>query len=243
MVDRDRRSERLVVDRIREMEPSERPRERLLASGPGALSTAELLAVLLRIGRPGRSAVGTGHELLSHFGGLLELARADLRELVRRPGIGPAKAATLAASLELGRRVARVELRHAPPLDAPTAAGTFLVRHLQGRRREVFGFVSLDPSHRYLADHVVTIGTRSQSLVDPGEVYRGALLDGACSIIVFHNHPSGRLEPSRDDLELTRRLAAAGAVLGVPLADHIIVAGSRWLSLRDHDPRVFTTPT
>lgn len=224
---------------IREMEASQRPRERLLEYGPAVLSDAELLAVLLRTGRRGSGAVEEGHGLLVSAGGLAGLARWAPQELMRRPGLGPAKAATLLAALELGHRVARSELAAAERLDQPQSAGEFLRRRLGGERQEVFGLLCLDSRHRLVRIHELTRGTRRQAPVDAAEVFRRALLDDAAGAIVFHNHPSGELEPSRDDLRLTERLARAGDILGVTLLDHILVAGPRWLSLRSARPGLF----
>jgi DNA repair protein RadC len=160
------------------------------------------------------------------------VAKLEVAELVARPGIGPAKAATLVAAAELGLRLAKAELRCAERLDQPQLAGEFLVRRLRPEGREVFGFLSLDGRHRYLALHELTLGTRTQAPVDGAELFRIALLDRAVGVVLFHNHPSGDLEPSRDDLELTRRLVRGGEVVGVAVHDHLIVADARWLSLR-----------
>ena len=226
--------------RVREMEPSQRPRERLLESGAAVLSDAELIAVLLRSGRQGHSAVDEAHHLLHEAGGLLQVARMDARELVRRRGLGPAKAAAVLAAIELGQRMLRERLRDGPRLVSPEAAGEYLVSRLARERREIFGFLSLDARHRFIAINDLTLGTRTQAPVDPAEVFRRALLDDANGVLAYHNHPSGDLEPSRDDLGLTRRLVEVGRVLGVPVHDHLIVAGTRWLSLRSVRPRVFT---
>jgi DNA repair protein RadC len=224
---------------IRDMEPSQRPRERLLEYGAGSLSDAELLAVLIRTGRAGRGAVSLAHSLLTDAGGLAGVARLDLRELVARPGLGPAKAATLLAAMELGQRFAKSEMRTAERLDQPQIAGEFLVSRLQRESREVFGFVSLDGRHRYLAIHELTLGTRTQAPVDGAELFRLALLDRASGVLLFHNHPSGDLEPSRDDLDLTRRLALGGQLVGVSVHDHLIIASGRWLSLRSARAELF----
>jgi len=228
-----------VGNRIREMEPSQRPRERLLEHGPQVLSDAELLAILLRTGGPDADVVSTAHALLTERGGLAGLAGIEVRELLARPGLGPAKASTIAAALELGRRLARSDLKRADRLDQPAAAGEFLARRLRGEGREVFGFFSLDARHRFLHEHLLSLGTRDQAPVDPAELFRRALLDHAAEVLAFHNHPSGDLDPSRDDLELTRRLVAAGRTVGVPVVDHLVVAGCRWLSLRVSHPELF----
>jgi len=217
---------------IRDLEPSQRPRERLLEYGARSLSDAELLAVLMRTGTRGRGAVAVAHDLLAAAGGLAGVARLDHRELVARPGPGPAKAAALLAALELGQRAAKAEVQAAERLDQPQIAGEFLVRRLLHESREVFGFLSLDGRHRYLALHELSLGTRNQAPVDAAELFRRAVLDRAAGVLLFHNHPSGDLEPSRDDLDLTRRLVRGGQVVGVSVLDHLLVAGGRWLSLR-----------
>ena len=225
---------------IRDMEPSQRPRERLLEYGPRSLSDAELLAILTRTGRRGCGAVAEAHALLADAGGLAGVARLDLNELVARPGLGPAKAASVLAAIELGQRLAKAEVRTAERLDQPQIAGEFLVRRLQRESREVFGFISLDGRHRFLAIHDLTLGTRTQAPVDGAELFRLALLDRASGVLLFHNHPSGDLEPSRDDLDLTRRLALGGQFVGVSVHDHLIVAGGRWISLRSAHAELFS---
>lgn len=224
---------------IREMEPSQRPRERLLEYGARSLSDAELIAVLMRTGRRGRGAVVEAHSLLADAGGLVGVARLDFAELAARPGFGPAKVATLLAAIELGQRFGKAQVQTAERLDQPQIAGEFLVSRLQRESREVFGFLSLDGRHRYLAIHELTLGTRTQAPVDGAELFRLALLDRATGVLLFHNHPSGELEPSRDDLELTRRLVMGGQLVGVSVHDHLVVAGGRWLSLRSSRADIF----
>lgn len=228
-----------MVQFIRELERSSRPRERLLDFGPSALSDAELLAVLLRTGRRGRGAVVEANALLVAAGGLPELARWEAAELLAVDGIGPAKAATILASLELGHRIARSHLRESEILGDPEVVGEYLLRRLQVERREVFGFLTVDGRHRLIRSHEHSLGTRTQAPVDPAEVFRKALHDGAAAVLLYHNHPSGQIEPSRDDLELTRRLVRGGEVLGVAVHDHVIVGSGRWLSLRRSRPGLF----
>ena len=225
--------------RICDIEPSQRPRERLLAHGPRVLTDAELLAVLLRTGRRGHSAIDLAQELLQMEGGLAGLARAGAQSLAARPGLGPAKAATLAAALELAHRLATAELSRRDRLDRPEAVGAFLVQHLAHHRREVFGFLSLDGRHGLIRVHDLSNGTRRTAPVDSGELFRIAVLDGASGLVLYHNHPSGTLDPSRDDLELTKRLVSGGALIGADVLDHLIVAGTRWLSLRTVHPGLF----
>ena len=179
------------------------------------------------------------HRLLVECGGLAGFARLGLPELLAQVGIGPAKAATVAAAFELGQRLAKTAMQTAERLDQPHIAGQFLIRRLQRETREVFGFLSLDGRHRYLALHELTLGTRTQAPVDGAELFRLALLDRACGVLLFHNHPSGEIEPSSDDLALTRRLVRGGEVVEVAIHDHLIVADNRWLSIRSARPDVF----
>jgi DNA repair protein RadC len=225
---------------IREMEPSQRPRERLLEYGARALSDAELLAVLMRTGRRGRNAVVEAHSLLADVGGLAGVARLDQRELAARPGLGPAKVATVMAAVELGQRFAKAEMRTAERLDQPQIVGEFLVSRMQRETRELFGFISLDGRHRFLAIHELSLGTRTQAPVDGAELFRLALLDRASGVLLYHNHPSGDLDPSRDDIDLTRRLVLGGKLVGVSVHDHLIVAAGRWLSLRSARAELFS---
>jgi len=225
------------------MEPNQRPRERLRNLGPESLSEAELLAVLLRTGRRGHSVVAEAQSLLKEAGGLEGVARMSAKELERRPGIGHAKAAAICAALELGRRVARVDVPGTQVLDRPETVAAYLVARLRGHRREVFGFVSLDSRHRVIDDHDLWEGTRRQVTVDSAEVFREALLDDAAGIILFHNHPSGEREPSADDIQLTTRLVRGGRAVGIDVLDHLIIAGPEWISLRTTHPGIFAQLT
>ncbi len=224
---------------IRDMEPSQRPRERLLEFGAKVLSDAELLAVLIRTGHKGAGAVAVAHSLLVDAGGLAGVARLDCGELVKRSGLGPSKAGSVLAAIELGQRLAKAEMRTAERLDQPQIAGEFLVRRLAVESREIFGFLSLDARHHYLAIHELSLGTRNHAPVDAGELFRLALQDRATGVVLFHNHPSGDLEPSKDDLDLTRRLVRGGQVVGVNVLDHLVVASGRWLSLRSARGELF----
>ncbi len=221
------------------MAPEQRPRERLRNRGPESLSEAELLAVLLRTGRPGCSAVNEAQALLAEAGGLEGVARMSAKELERRPGIGQAKAASVCAALELGRRVARTDVPGTQLLERPEAAAQYLVARLRGCRREIFGFISLDTRHRFISDHDLWEGTRNHVSVDPAEVFRTALLDDAAGVILFHNHPSGERQASRDDLQLTYRLVRGGRAVGIEILDHLIIAGPDWVSLRAENPEIF----
>jgi DNA repair protein RadC len=200
----------------------ERPRERLLDLGPRVLSEAELLALLLRSGTRGMNALGLARRiqaLVRARGGWLQVQAADLCSL---PGLGPAKAATLMAALELGRRAGQSQQRNVP-LSGPEASLAALRELLGGRREEHFAVLALDARRRVLAAELISQGTLTQTMAHPREVFRSAIKLGAASVVVGHNHPSGDPSPSPDDRLLTRRLREAAEVLAVPLLDHVIV--------------------
>jgi DNA repair protein RadC len=206
---------------------AQRPRERLLEQGPAALGDAELLAIFLRVGVKGMSAVDLARTLLGHFGNsLARLAAASPQELTRINGIGPAKAAQLVATLELARRGLREELRARPALSAPAAVRDWLRLSLAPLPHEVFVALWLDAQNRLIADDELFRGTLTQTSVFPREVVKQALARNAAAVILAHNHPSGVAEPSAADQLLTRSLREALALVDVRLLDHFIVAGS-----------------
>lgn len=205
----------------------ERPRERLIAQGPAVLSDAELLAIFLRVGVRGMSAVDLARALLAHFDHSLgRLAAATPQELTRVNGIGPAKAAQLVATLELARRGLREELRARPSLAAPGAVRDWLRLTLAPLHHEVFIALWLDAQNRLIADDELFRGTLSQTSVYPREVVKQALAHNAAAVILAHNHPSGVAEPSHADELLTQTLKQALALVDVRLLDHFIVAGN-----------------
>ena len=220
-----------VAQLIRELPPDERPRERLLAHGGRALGDAELVAVLLRSGRAGGSALEVARELLAAVGGLCGLAASSAPELTRR-GLGPAKAAGLLAAVELGRRLARAEIPERTPLAQPAAAASYLALRFAGRDQEIFGALYLDSRNRLIAERELYRGALQRAAVEPRLVLKEGLLRGAAGCIVFHTHPSGDPTPSAEDLAFTRRLAEAGELVGLRLVDHLILAGpGRWVSI------------
>jgi DNA repair protein RadC len=206
----------------------ERPRERLLVSGPEALSDAELLAIYLRVGMRGKSAVDLARDLLSAFGGnLAALAEAPLAELATVPGIGTAKAAQLKASFELARRALAQEMTARETVfSAPGKVRDWLRLRLATRPCEVFMALWLDAQNRLLRAEELFTGTLTQTSVYPREVVKAALACNAAAVILAHNHPSGVAEPSRADEMLTRSLKEALALVDVKLLDHFIVAGN-----------------
>jgi DNA repair protein RadC len=211
----------------------ERPRERLYWSGPDALADAELLALQLGSGTRGRSAVDVAHEVLATYGSLNDLAGREAAELARVPGVGRAKAARLAATFELSRR-----LRARPPAQRLTLSGPAEVYAafgplMEDLRREVFRIALLDAQNGLLRDLVISEGTLSASLVHPREVFKPAILESAASVILLHNHPSGDPTPSREDVRLTRQLAECARLLDLRINDHVIVGRGKYVSLAE----------
>lgn len=201
----------------------ERPREKLLAQGAAALSDAELLAIFLRVGVRGRSAVDLGRDLLTHFGSLAALLHATPAQGATIPGIGSAKWAQLKAAAELGRRALSETARETDALLSPAAVRDYLRLTLSGREHEVFFVVFLDAQNRVIAGVELFRGTLTQTSVHPREVVKAALAHNAAGVILAHNHPSGVAEPSQADQTLTETLKRALALVDVRVLDHFIV--------------------
>jgi DNA repair protein RadC len=211
----------------------ERPRERLLAQGAGQLTDAELVAVCLRSGIRGQSAVDLARELIARCGSLGGLLGADVAQLRRVKGLGAAKAAQLAAVLELARRALREDLRAGSALTAPGTVRDYLRLTLGGRAHEVFVCIFLDAQHRVISAQELFRGTLTQTSVYPREVVKSALAANAAAVIFAHNHPSGVAQPSRADELLTSQLREALALVDVKVLDHFIVAGNQALSFAE----------
>ncbi|MEN8175028.1 MAG: DNA repair protein RadC [Pseudomonadota bacterium] len=210
---------------------AERPREKLLQRGPQALSDAELLAIFLRTGTRGMSAVDLARDLLSHFRGLRELLAADKNTFCAFPGMGEAKYAQLQAAMEMATRYLQTPLRRDQPLESPAAAQDYLRSRLGAYRREVFACLFLDNRHCVLHYAELFQGTIDGAAVHPREVAREALRQNAAAVILAHNHPSGVAEPSDADRRITRRLVDALALLDVRVLDHIVVGDRESVSL------------
>ncbi|KAB7627373.1 RadC family protein [Alkalilimnicola sp. S0819] len=212
---------------------AERPREKLLAQGVAALSDAELLAIFLRTGRPGLSAVGLARELLQRFGGLRALLEADLTEFCRERGLGPAKYTQLQAVLEMGRRHLWAKLQRGEALGSPADTRAYLTAKLRHHPHEVFACLFLDNRHRVLAFEELFRGTIDAASVYPREVVKRALALNAAALILAHNHPSGVAEPSRADELLTRRLGEALGLVDIRLLDHFVVGDGEAVSFAE----------
>jgi DNA repair protein RadC len=222
---------------IRELRGEDRPRERLLRHGSTALSDTELVAVLLRVGARGISVLELAAEVLRDSGGLGGLLGITPNAL-RRRGVGSAKAAGVLAAVELGRRLARGEaLPERQPLRAPAEVARFLALRYQRRDQEIMGALFLDGRHRLMGEREVFRGTIDRAAVEPRQILKECLLCDASGVVLFHTHPSGDPSPSAEDILFTRRMAAAGELLGVHLIDHLVLGtGGRWVSLRQEAP-------
>lgn len=201
----------------------ERPRERLLKQGAGVLSDAELLAIFLRTGVAGRSAVDLSRDLLAHFGGVRGLLGASRRDFTAAKGMGDAKFAQLQAVLELARRHFAQTLAEGAVIDSPQATRQFLLAQLRDATQEVFAVLFLDQRHRVLAFERLFYGTINQAAVHPREVVKAVLRHNAAAVILAHNHPSGVAEPSTADREITLRLRDALNLIDVRVLDHMII--------------------
>lgn len=225
--------------RITDLPIDERPRERLLANGANHLSTAELIAILLGTGQgPGKlSAVGLGQYMLKYLGEsqrdpLMRLREVSAAELIEIPGVGPAKATSILAAIELGKRTFQIKPDERSIIDSPGSAAAALSHELMWMSQEKFAVLLLDVKNRLLGTHIITIGTATETLAPPREIFREVLRQGATRVIVAHNHPSGSLDPSSEDLRLTEQLLAGAKLLNVPLLDHLILGNGDWASLR-----------
>ncbi len=219
--------------RIKDWPADERPREKLLKRGAQALSDAELLAILIRTGTGKMTALDLARKIITQEKGLLRLARISAQELMRMKGIGQAKAVELLAAFEIGRRVQGASPEETIIIRSPEDAAQRVVPMLRDKPHEVFIVLLLDTKNGLKHEQELTVGTLNASLVHPREVFKLAIDHRAASVIVAHNHPSGNPEPSAEDISVTRQLADAGKVVGIPLQDHLIVAGESFTSLAE----------
>jgi DNA repair protein RadC len=216
---------------LQEIPHDERPRERLARLGASSLANRELLAALIGTGTAGTSALDLADELLGP--GLHGLAGRSLNDLERVRGLGRAKATRVLAALELGARLASDGGAAVPCLQSPEEAARYLLPRYSSRPVETFGLLALDARHRLRREAVVSVGCLTASLVHPREVFQEAVVSRAAALVLFHNHPSGDPEPSAEDLALTRRLAAAGTLMGIEILDHLVLGAGRYVSLKE----------
>ncbi|MBD2090138.1 DNA repair protein RadC [Microcoleus sp. FACHB-1515] len=225
--------------RVTDLPTSERPRERLMSHGAKNLATAELIAILLGTGQgAGKlSAVGLGQLILQKLAEdqrdpLAALRDITAQELMDIQGVGPAKATTILAAIELGKRVLHSRPSERPIVDDPAIAASLLSSDLMWQSQERFAVLLLDIKHRLIGTRIISIGTATETIAHPRDIFREVIRQGAVRAIVAHNHPSGSVDPSPEDIALTRQLLAGGQFLGIPLLDHLILGNGNHLSLR-----------
>lgn len=219
--------------RIADLAQSQRPRERLERLGASALSDAELLAILIRVGVPGENAVDLGQRLMVELGGLSGIHKAAFEDVCQQKGIGPAKAAQIKAAIELGRRMVREDPEQLPAIHSPGAAAELVMYQMSALEQEELHVIILDTRNHVLKIEQVYKGSLDSSQVRIGELFRTAIKRNARSIIVAHNHPSGDPTPSPDDIAITRAIVQAGKLLDVDVLDHIVIGRGRFVSLKE----------
>ncbi len=225
---------------VKEWPEDEQPRERLMKYGAGSLSDAQLLAIIIRNGRNGRSSVDLCIELLDKFKGLEGIAQAGFDEICGEygvKGIGKAKAAELKAAIELGRRWYKMPSRVGEKKDSFCTSQdviNYFRQNMKDLKKEIFRCFLLDTKNKVIKDEEVSVGTLTASLVHPRETFKAAIRESAAAVIFIHNHPSGDVKPSQEDILLTRRLVQAGEVLGIQVLDHIIIGDGSHFSFRDN---------
>ncbi len=218
---------------IKDMPLEERPREKLIAMGANALSNAELLAILLRVGSRTESAVQLATRIITRSGGLRNLPNLSLEDLQENKGIGPDKAVTVKAALELGSRLATAPREVTGSITTPGQAADLFMEELRYKKKEYFKILLLNTKNHVISREEISVGSLSASIVHPREIFSVPLRKSAASVILFHNHPSGDPTPSQQDLEVTRRLVDAGNILGIAVRDHIIIGDGCFFSFRE----------
>jgi DNA repair protein RadC len=217
---------------MRDVSTGDRPREKLERSGAEALGDNELLALLIGHGTAEADALNVANAVLAASRGVHGLTRMDRDDLTRLAGVGGAVAARILAGVELGRRTLTVPPARRPRFLSPREAAIFLLPQYGAHPVERFGVLLLDARHRWLRTRLLSSGSRDASLVHPREVFREAAIAGASALVAFHNHPSGDPTPSAEDVALTRRLVRAGEVMGIDVIDHLVLADTRFCSLK-----------
>jgi len=223
----------LKVVKMKDVPVEERPRERLIRHGAERLANKELLAILLRTGNRRESALALAERLLARFGSLRELATTSYEELVTVNGIGPAKATDIIAAFELARRLGESHMEFQGVVNNPKDAAQLVLGELSRADKEHFMIIMLNTKHRVIAKKVISIGHLQASLVHPREMFKEAIRRSSAAVILVHNHPSGDLTPSRDDIATTERLKEVGDMIGIDVLDHIIIGDNRYLSFRE----------
>lgn len=219
--------------KIRDFPQDERPRERLINDGPDKLSNQELLAIILRTGTSKESVLNLSQKLLKHFEGLRMLTNATVEEITSISGIGKAKAAQIIAAMELGRRINRLTYDDRYTIRSPQDGANYVMDEMRFLSQEHFVCLYLNTKNQVLHKQTVFIGSLNASIVHPREVFKEAFKRSAASVICVHNHPSGDPTPSREDIDVTKRLTECGKMLGIELLDHLIIGDQKYVSLKE----------
>ncbi|MDR3589325.1 MAG: DNA repair protein RadC [Negativicutes bacterium] len=218
---------------IKELPPDERPREKLLAHGPALMSNAELIAILLRTGTSKDSALRLAERLLVKHGGVGGLGGLSPQEISKIKGIGAAKAVTVAAAMELGKRLGLLGAAERPVIRSPQDVADLLMPRLRHENKEKFVVVLLSTKNHVLASPTVSVGSLNASVVHPRELFREAINYNAAAVVLVHNHPSGDPTPSQEDLALTAKMDEAGRLLDISVLDHVIIGDGKYVSLKE----------
>lgn len=218
---------------LRDIPQEQRPRERMLHYGAGALSHAELLAILLRTGTRQESAIHVAQRILSEAGSLRSLVDLSIEELVQIKGVGPAKAVQLKAGIELGQRLSQSRLPSSPTIRSPRDAADLLMEQLRYLQKEHFVCLFLNTKNHVIAQETLSMGSLNAAIVHPREVFRAAIKCSSASLICAHNHPSGDPTPSPEDIKLTKRLLEAGEIVGIEVLDHVVIGDGKFVSLKE----------
>ncbi len=218
---------------IRDFPQDERPRERFIQNGPQSLSNHELIAILLRTGTKEESVLQLSNRLLTHFEGLRQLKAATLEEMTEIKGIGSAKAIQILAAVEIGRRIANINYTDRYVIRSPEDGAKYVMNDMRFLTQEHFVCLYLNTKNQVIHKQTIFIGSLNASIVHPREVFREALKRSAASVIALHNHPSGDPTPSREDIEVTKRLVECGKIIGIDLLDHLIIGENKFVSLKE----------
>lgn len=218
---------------IRDFPQDERPRERFIQNGPESLSNHELIAILLRTGTKDESVLQLSNRLLTNFEGLRLLKAATLEEMTEIKGIGQAKAIQILAAVEIGRRIANLNYTDRYVIRSPEDGANYVMNDMRFLSQEHFVCLYLNTKNQVLHKQTIFIGSLNASIVHPREVFREALKRSAASIICLHNHPSGDPAPSREDIEVTKRLVECGKMIGIDILDHLIIGENKFVSLKE----------
>jgi len=225
----------MVYHRLKDLPEDLQPRERLHQFGVEALSNRDILAIVLRIGSKGENVLELADRILAEAGGLIGLAKLSVHELEQVHGMGPAKTAQVKAALELGKRSVCSDPMTRPAINSPGDVADLVMEEMRGLDREHFRIMHLSTRNHVLGIIPVSIGSLNSSIVHPRECFKEAIRRNANTIILLHNHPSGDPSPSREDLDITRRLVEGGKILGIEVLDHVIIGDKRYISLKEQN--------